>query len=753
MITWLDDSQERGIRSRREEVKALKKLFLPLFACIPIIRGFKTTFRTMSTEVVVNAPRDLMQQLAVLCDGVHTMEQIIADLEIEWDSVSVKELLLALRKKRVLIDARHLSEEMWKTVENPSRFLGQITNTATAVKLATKASKRHTVNPSQEVHSARIGPIGTILSQRHSTRSFSGKAFAFQDIVNVLWNAYGLRISQENGVSHRTISSAGALYPLVVHIALFKQTGGLEPAIYSVYFGQPGSVGFRIETNDITRFARAFLVNPLILEKAHGVIVISGSFDISGEKYGNRSMLYVPLEAGGVAQNIHLSAVEHGISTVEIGGFSDVLLGEAINLQRCYHPLTTIAFGEESSSSQAEEIIPKLEIQWAMPMNSPYRPPFAIASARVSEKRSWSNGRDASPVMAYTKAISEAKEWAACGCIPKTLIQARFTDLNDAIDPRGVIQFHPAQYRMKWFPFKPFEEQSEHEWTTGCDEKTGSAVQILADLAYFPYFPKTPYHAYANSSGVAAHPDRAKAVEISTLELVERDSFMSVYLTRVDMPSVLEQTLPESIRRRIRELRKVGFRVMIKDHSLDLAPVVTVIAQSEELECTTCASCANFDAELAIDHALMEVEAFVLSRLERGRAERLKPTMVEMPVDHGNLYDQKRYFRRADFLIQSRKKIACQNIGNRATRSWQDLLERFSEKGWRHLTIPMHLSDKYGGNDGLHIIRSIVPGMIPMTFGYRQEPAGMERIYTIAREFGNGRISYGDLTKFPHPFA
>jgi oxalate decarboxylase/phosphoglucose isomerase-like protein (cupin superfamily) len=41
-----------------------------------------------------------------------------------------------------------------------------------------------------------------------------------------------------------------------------------------------------------------------MLEKAHGVVVISGSFKITGQKYGNRSLLYVPLEAGHVAQNM-----------------------------------------------------------------------------------------------------------------------------------------------------------------------------------------------------------------------------------------------------------------------------------------------------------------------------------------------------------------------------------------------------------------------------------------------------------------
>lgn len=729
----------------------MKSVFWPLFTAPSVVLGRKTIFYTVDEKIVVEAPSKLMRQLVVLCNGTHTREEVTQCLNKEWDGEAVKELLVTLRRKKVLVDARKINEEVWKVVENPSRFPNLATD-ADVVMLAHKASERHRDNPSETVYSAQVGSLGSLLTQRQSIRSFSGASVALQSVVNMLWSAYGKLKSQEDGHPRRTVPSAGALYPLVVHIALFKQTGDLKPAIYSVYLGCSDSVGFRFVSDDVLRFSRAFLGH-LMFGKAHGVIVISGSFRIAGEKYGNRGMLYVLLEAGHVAQNINLAAVEHDVATVEIGGFADALLANAINLPSRYHPLITVVFGEKDNEAQAEDSNPKLEVQWTMPVDKLYCPPFAIASARVSEKRSWSHGRDASPVLAYTKAAAEAKEWAACGGVPDTLVQARFADLETPIDPRDIIKFHPAQYRLKGFTFKPFDEKTEYAWVEGYDEETGSAAHILADLVYFPYFPKTPYCAYANSSGVAAYPDRQKAVEMSALELVERDSFMIAYLTQLEFPTVREQTLPQSIRKRMRDLKKVGFRVWVKDHSLDLAPVVCVLAQSEEFTYTPCASCASFDIERAVDHALMEVEALVLARLQNGPAKHIKPQKVVWPLDHGRLYGQRQYFHRANFLIHGRNRIAFHEIGSNVARSWQELLDRFAAKGWRLFTIPLYLSDEYGGNGDLHIIRSIIPGVVPMTFGYRQEPAGMERIYAIAKEFGNKQLSYRELTKFPHPFA
>lgn len=296
-----------------------------------------------------------------------------------------------------------------------------------------------------------------------------------------------------------------------------------------MYYSQNGDVGLQSVSRDVLLFARSFLNPAGILKGIQGVIVVSGSFSITGEKYGNRSMLYVPLEAGHIAQNVLLEAVAQDIGALEIGGFVDKLLKEAINLPDEYKPLTTIAFGKEAKATGSNSTNPALEVDWAIPISDGYRPSFAIASARVSSKRSWSHGRDQSPVMALTKAISEAKEWAACGCIPN-LLKARLGEVESVIDPRDIIQFHPSQYRVRDFPFARFDETKEYEWTRGYNVVTGCGVNVLADLVYFPYFPETQYYAFANSSGCAAHPDKQVAIETGTLELIERDSFMISYL-------------------------------------------------------------------------------------------------------------------------------------------------------------------------------------------------------------------------------
>jgi len=726
----------------------MRKEFLPLFTTPSVVSTQKAVFQKYNENVVVEAPGKLIRQLIQLCDGVHPLNEVIQSLKDEWDENSVLGLIKELRLRGVMADSRFISDMVWKAVENPPHFPSSITNSAVA-RLVEQARKRHKKESGRDVHQVSSHTIGKFLDRRRSVRSFSTDSVALQSVVDMLWSAYG-----EIKDGRRTVPSAGALYPLMIHIALLRQTEGLTPAVYRVRLGSPGAVEFDLVSEDTDRFVRAF-ADPLMLENAHGVIVISGSFQITGKKYGNRSMLYVPLEAGHAAQNIHLAAMEHDVATVEIGGFVESLLGKAIKLPRQYHPLTTVIFGHEDNTDQAKSADSKIDVHWAVPIAGQYHLPFTMAFARASSKinKDWSCGRAVSPRLAHTKAVFEAREWAACGNIPETLIHARLVDLETAIDPRSVIKFHPAQYRLKGFPFRPFSEEAEYAWTEGRDELRGEKVHILADLVYFPYYPKTPQYAHANSSGVAAHRDEQQAIKNGALELVERDSFMIAYLTKLAFPSVSEKALPVEIRRRISELRKSGFKVWIKDYSLDLSPVVFVFAQNEQITFTTCAGRADFDTTAALDHALMEVESSVLCRLANGPLKRIELSKIRFPSDHGRLYEQKRFFRRADFLVNGRKTIPLNKVGQHSAQSWEELLGRIDAKGWSLITVPLKLSEEFGGNSELHIVRSIIPGTVPISFGYREEPLGMDRIYAVAREFGGLSVSYRSMPKFPHPYT
>lgn len=267
--------------------------FYPLFVVPCIVQGKKTIFHKADEKVVVSAPGDLIRKLTNLCDGRRTLDSIEAALAEKWDKRCIRRFVAELRRNEVLVDSHTLSKAIWPAVENPSRFSSLISDDKVR-KLVKKAELRHKANPSRKVHEANSFAIGRLLERRKSVRIFSQEAVGLQDIVKMLWAAYGEVNSQrENDSSaiRRTTPSAGALYPLMISLIIFRKSGHLDPAIYHVWLGKARAVGFKKISKDILRFVRSF-ANPLMLDDGpHGVIVISGSFQVTGEKYGNRSLL------------------------------------------------------------------------------------------------------------------------------------------------------------------------------------------------------------------------------------------------------------------------------------------------------------------------------------------------------------------------------------------------------------------------------------------------------------------------------
>ena len=728
----------------------MQSSFLPIFTVPSDILNGKTVFHKINEKVVIHSPGKLLRKLINLCDGTCLVSEVISLLSADWDAVSVSGLIKELQRREVLVDNRAVSSAFWTTLENPSRFPSLLSADDVDV-LVEKSRLRHKKDRPTKVYQVPLTAFGQLLRKRRSVRKFSGEAIDMTRVLQIIWASYGEVSSQSQEFSRRTVPSAGALYPLKVYVVLFKQTGDLQPGVYSAWLGKSSMVGFKLISTNLERFCRSF-ADPMMFVGAHGVVVIAGDLRVTTEKYGNRGMLYTILEAGYAAQNLHLAALELGIGTVELGGFIDQLISEALVLPKNIRPLTTVVFGCERKI-EVEYDVSKLSIEsyWPTAMAAQYRLPFSMAFARVSSKNNleWSSGRSVVPQEAYVKAVAEAKEWYACGLVPKNLVQAKFSDLNNALDPRNIVGFHQSQYRLRGFPFKPFDETLSYSWVQGTNELNGKKVWVLADCIYFPYYPKTPPYMHANSSGVAAHPDRLQAIKNGVHELIERDSFMIAYLAKLAFPSISESNLPASIQKRIRSLRENGFKVCLKDQTLGLAPDVFVFAQNESLSFTTCAGCSRFDVESALDHALMEVESSVLYRLTHGAAKSIKLADVKFPSDHGTLYEQKKFFRKADFMFLGGKTVAFRQVGNGSSRSWQELLDRFKINGWPLVTVKLNLA----AHEGLHVIRSIVPGMVPISFGHQLEPFGMRRLREVVRQFGGYSISYRGMTKFPHPYT
>jgi ribosomal protein S12 methylthiotransferase accessory factor len=461
----------------------------PIALGCPLVEPTGTRISTGQRHVDIAAPPELMIDLLRACDGQTARDDILGRLEQQWDRETLDAFLDRLIEKGALYDSTEISSFVWSFVLNPPAFSRSLSETEIE-SLVLRAAERQQARPAESFFSVAEFGILRVIATRKSHRAFSGAYAPLEALIQMLWAGYGIVLSDDidEEFDRHTVPSAGALYPLQLSLVLFAAVGRLPSGIFSVAFKNDGSVGLNRESDDLLAVYQSF-IDPLILTGAHGVIVISGEFKITEEKYGNRALLYVPVEAGHVAQNIHLTACDIGIATVEIGGFSESDLRGAMRLPPTFTPLTTIVFGMEGTAQVAESPKASFQIRWMPPRAGTFRLPFNLAFARIpdtaNEDGDWSCGRARNPVIAYAKATSEAIEWASCGR-PDGLQTADIGSLRNAVQPHQLVSFHAKQYISAKFPCHPWDDQRRYEWKEAGELGTGNSAFVLADCIYFP---------------------------------------------------------------------------------------------------------------------------------------------------------------------------------------------------------------------------------------------------------------------------
>jgi len=171
---------------------------------------------------------------------------------------------------------------------------------------------------------------------RQSVRNFSGQELSPEEISQLLWAAYGPRDVDSITGASKTVPSAGALYPMEIYI--------VSPNGVFHYFPSSHSLK-EISDKDLRSALSGAALWQEAIAQAAVDFVIACVYDKICWKYGERGMRYAHIEAGHIAQNIHLQAVCLGLGSVPIGAFSDTAVQKALYLPKDNIPLYIIPVG------------------------------------------------------------------------------------------------------------------------------------------------------------------------------------------------------------------------------------------------------------------------------------------------------------------------------------------------------------------------------------------------------------------------
>lgn len=385
------------------------------------------------------------------------------------------------------------------------------------------------------------------------------------------------------------------------------------------------------------------------------------------------------------------------------------------------------------------------------------------------------SGRSVAPPKSRLSAVAEALERYG-GIRPyarRTAVRASYHDLlGSAIDPRSLGTYDPEFLRHAEGSLRPFDPELVLPWVWAAS-LTGAVPKLVPEhCVYYGLNAQEsgPTFVYESSNGCAVGRSLTEAALYGLLELIERDAFLLSWYRQLPLrPIELHRGCPPATRWRLERIEaQTGYRVMAYDLMLDLQiPAVWVMATDTTGQPlrpgSVHAAAAHLNPVAALNGALHELASGIpyACKVYPDRRPALlgqleDPFQVRRMPDHAALYWLPETFDRFAFLATGAEPVGLPELASRAPAASADLLQdlelllrRFTGAGLEVLMVDQTAPEHRAG--GLHCVKMIVPGLLPMTFGHAHRRLDhLPRLRSVPPAFGG---SAGQtVNPHPHPF-
>ena len=180
--------------------------------------------------------------------------------------------------------------------------------------------------------------VEAAIKARRSVREYTKEPLTLADVSQLLWAAQGIT---ERPI-RRAAPSAGGLYPLEIYLV----AGNVESLPAGVYrYRNSGQQLELLAKGDLRGKLSSAALSQAWVRRAPAVIVITGVYERTEKKYGDRAERYVRIEVGHAAQNVYLQAESLDLGTVMVGAFHDRKVQDVLALPRDHAPLALMPVG------------------------------------------------------------------------------------------------------------------------------------------------------------------------------------------------------------------------------------------------------------------------------------------------------------------------------------------------------------------------------------------------------------------------
>ena len=292
-------------------------------------------------------------------------------------------------------------------------------------------------------------------------------------------------------------------------------------------------------------------------------------------------------------------------------------------------------------------------------------------------------------------------------------------------------------------------------------------VAVPASLVYlvYPVSRVEDSFAPATSNGLAGGPSLSAAILSGLSELIERDALLITWMNRLPAVEIEFIDAGGPAAAVWRHYSRFGVEVRAFLLTTDLpASVVMAVAFDHDpgRPATLIGLGCHLDPAVAAEKAIFEL---CQARPSESRRYRDNPPGLRLKryEDVKTLEDHSAFLalpeRRGEFefLLHRAQRVRLQDIPNRSSgdteRDLESCANGLGERGYRVLYVHLTMADI--AQCGVHVVRTLVPGLQPIHFGWGQERLGGRRLFNLPHQLGlaPGPRSEADLNPCPHPLA
>ncbi|WP_321475461.1 TOMM precursor leader peptide-binding protein [uncultured Paludibaculum sp.] len=292
-----------------------------------------------------------------------------------------------------------------------------------------------------------------------------------------------------------------------------------------------------------------------------------------------------------------------------------------------------------------------------------------------------------------------------------------------------------AQYDRADFPYVRFTAQMVQPWVAGYWLDSGERVWIPAISAFLAMtVTAEQFLSQGTSNGLASHPDRDEASLRAVMELVERDAFLSSWLTgSAGTRIVLDDSLDPALRAVLQAVERLG--AVVEPYRLETAACGTAVmclalGDGIEYPGATIALGADLDPALAVRQAILELGQtgpHLRKMMRRGAlAVPAQPQDVRTMLDHAAWYFDAARAGAFDAMRGQRTVTLREMEERRCKRSLASCSAELTCGGVRVALVDVTSPDI--ATTGLCVMRAVTADLQPLWYGYGLERRPVARV-------------------------